>query len=362
MLFVPSSIPCPTRGVALVLVTQVVGHAPPRQTATASCFQRVDACFHRCAAGRWRRQTARRRAPASRGASGRSRGRNGRPRLTRARRAFRCVVTAGGWQRSGAPRRRPSRGGARRETAKNLQMLRSDLRRFLVRQGGVAAAACGTTGWASSRARNPLRNAFVLPADRRRFHSERRREGVEERRQAARRRARARAGLEEAAATGAAFLGVAARVEHPDAQEDLGAAPEDGRDQREPREQPGDRQADRHPREPARQGAQEVQRGARAQQEAAREHRQPPRVRLVFDQIYKKLEKELAEKKKEMARIIEISNKACEARDAAQQEMAALKHRPTRSTSSRRGGGAAAGSDDRQSTCRRADGRRRSAR
>ncbi len=50
------------------------------------------------------------------------------------------------------------------------------------------------------------------------------------------------------------------------------------------------------------------------------------RERLVFDQIYKKLEKELAEKKKEMARIIEISNKAYEARDAAQQEMAALKH------------------------------------
>ena len=49
------------------------------------------------------------------------------------------------------------------------------------------------------------------------------------------------------------------------------------------------------------------------------------RERLVFDQIYKKLEKELAEKKKEMARIIEISNKAYEARDAAQQEMAGLK-------------------------------------
>jgi len=49
------------------------------------------------------------------------------------------------------------------------------------------------------------------------------------------------------------------------------------------------------------------------------------RERLVFDQIYKKLEKELAEKKKEMARIIEISNKAYEARDAAQAEMAALK-------------------------------------
>jgi chromosome segregation ATPase len=49
------------------------------------------------------------------------------------------------------------------------------------------------------------------------------------------------------------------------------------------------------------------------------------RERLVYDQIYKKLEKELAEKKKEMARIIEISNKAYEARDAAQSEMQALK-------------------------------------
>jgi len=49
------------------------------------------------------------------------------------------------------------------------------------------------------------------------------------------------------------------------------------------------------------------------------------RERLVYDQIYKKLEKELAEKKKEMARIIEISNKAYEARDASQSEMSALK-------------------------------------
>ena len=49
------------------------------------------------------------------------------------------------------------------------------------------------------------------------------------------------------------------------------------------------------------------------------------RERVVFDQIYKKLEKELTEKKKEMARIIEISNKAYEARDAAQSEMSALK-------------------------------------
>ena len=49
------------------------------------------------------------------------------------------------------------------------------------------------------------------------------------------------------------------------------------------------------------------------------------RERLVFDQIYRKLEKELGEKKREMARIIEVSNKAYEARDAAQAEMASLK-------------------------------------
>lgn len=42
------------------------------------------------------------------------------------------------------------------------------------------------------------------------------------------------------------------------------------------------------------------------------------RERLVFDQIYKKLERELADKKREMGRIIEVSNKAYEARDAAQ--------------------------------------------
>lgn len=43
------------------------------------------------------------------------------------------------------------------------------------------------------------------------------------------------------------------------------------------------------------------------------------RERLVFDQIYKKLEKELEEKKREMANIIEVSNSAYEARDAALQ-------------------------------------------
>eukprot|EP00899_Mesostigma_viride_P003312 jgi/Mesvir1/12982/Mv05993-RA.1 len=49
------------------------------------------------------------------------------------------------------------------------------------------------------------------------------------------------------------------------------------------------------------------------------------RERLVFDQIYKKLEKELADKKKEMASIIEASNAAYEARDQALAEMAELK-------------------------------------
>jgi len=49
------------------------------------------------------------------------------------------------------------------------------------------------------------------------------------------------------------------------------------------------------------------------------------RERLVYDQIYKKLEKELAEKKTEMSKVIEVSNKAYEARDHAQAEMVKLK-------------------------------------
>eukprot|EP00232_Nephroselmis_pyriformis_P003386 CAMPEP_0182912456 /NCGR_PEP_ID=MMETSP0034_2-20130328/37522_1 /TAXON_ID=156128 /ORGANISM="Nephroselmis pyriformis, Strain CCMP717" /LENGTH=532 /DNA_ID=CAMNT_0025049131 /DNA_START=62 /DNA_END=1660 /DNA_ORIENTATION=- len=49
------------------------------------------------------------------------------------------------------------------------------------------------------------------------------------------------------------------------------------------------------------------------------------RERLVFLEISKKLEHELKEKKKEMARIIEVSNIAYEARDAAVNEMAQLK-------------------------------------
>jgi len=49
------------------------------------------------------------------------------------------------------------------------------------------------------------------------------------------------------------------------------------------------------------------------------------RERVVFDSIYKKLELELQQKKKEMANIIEQANAAYEARDQAQAQMAALK-------------------------------------
>jgi hypothetical protein len=42
------------------------------------------------------------------------------------------------------------------------------------------------------------------------------------------------------------------------------------------------------------------------------------RERVVFDNIYRKLEKELHDKKKQMAAIIELSNQAYEARDQAQ--------------------------------------------
>lgn len=48
------------------------------------------------------------------------------------------------------------------------------------------------------------------------------------------------------------------------------------------------------------------------------------RERVVFDNIYRKLEKELFEKKKQMANIIELSNLAYEQRDAAQLEIAAI--------------------------------------
>ena len=49
------------------------------------------------------------------------------------------------------------------------------------------------------------------------------------------------------------------------------------------------------------------------------------RERVVFDGIYKKLQLELAEKKKRMAEIIEVANVAYEARDRAQTEIGQLK-------------------------------------
>jgi len=49
------------------------------------------------------------------------------------------------------------------------------------------------------------------------------------------------------------------------------------------------------------------------------------RERVVFDGIYKKLQLELAEKKKRMAEIIEVANVAYEARDRAQAEIGQLR-------------------------------------
>jgi len=49
------------------------------------------------------------------------------------------------------------------------------------------------------------------------------------------------------------------------------------------------------------------------------------RERVVFDDIYRKLENELLQKKKEMAHIIDQANSAYEARDSAQAQMASLK-------------------------------------
>jgi coiled-coil domain-containing protein 63/114 len=56
------------------------------------------------------------------------------------------------------------------------------------------------------------------------------------------------------------------------------------------------------------------------------------RERVVFDNIYRKLEKELHEKKKQMANIIEISNQAYEARDQAQMEIAAIQQADAKET------------------------------
>ncbi|KAI9341143.1 hypothetical protein BDR26DRAFT_895225 [Obelidium mucronatum] len=51
------------------------------------------------------------------------------------------------------------------------------------------------------------------------------------------------------------------------------------------------------------------------------------RERLVFDNIYRKFEKELLEQKKQMAEIIEMSNSAYEARDEAQAKIIALREK-----------------------------------
>lgn len=51
------------------------------------------------------------------------------------------------------------------------------------------------------------------------------------------------------------------------------------------------------------------------------------RERVVFDGIYKKLERELHERKKQMAVIVEDSKNAYQARETAAAEMAALQER-----------------------------------
>ncbi|KAJ3411808.1 hypothetical protein HDV05_001707 [Chytridiales sp. JEL 0842] len=51
------------------------------------------------------------------------------------------------------------------------------------------------------------------------------------------------------------------------------------------------------------------------------------RERLVFDNIYRKFERELMEQKKQMAEIIEMSNSAYEARDEAQAKIIALREK-----------------------------------
>uniref|UniRef100_A0A7S0EMC5 ODAD1 central coiled coil region domain-containing protein n=1 Tax=Hanusia phi TaxID=3032 RepID=A0A7S0EMC5_9CRYP len=50
------------------------------------------------------------------------------------------------------------------------------------------------------------------------------------------------------------------------------------------------------------------------------------RERVVFDGVYTRLEKELAEKKEEMQKIVEVSNAAYDARERANQEMEALRN------------------------------------
>jgi predicted nucleic acid-binding Zn-ribbon protein len=52
--------------------------------------------------------------------------------------------------------------------------------------------------------------------------------------------------------------------------------------------------------------------------------------RSTFDGIYRKMEKQLQDRKKAMSAIIEASNKAYEARDAAQMEVAAIQQAMSR--------------------------------
>lgn len=54
------------------------------------------------------------------------------------------------------------------------------------------------------------------------------------------------------------------------------------------------------------------------------------RERVVFENVYRKMERELQERKKKMAEIIEVSNQAYEQRDTFQMEIAAVEqvHKP----------------------------------
>jgi len=54
------------------------------------------------------------------------------------------------------------------------------------------------------------------------------------------------------------------------------------------------------------------------------------RERVIFDNIYRKLEKELHNKRKDMANIIEIANSAYEERDRAQEKLAMLRQQAER--------------------------------
>jgi uncharacterized coiled-coil DUF342 family protein len=56
------------------------------------------------------------------------------------------------------------------------------------------------------------------------------------------------------------------------------------------------------------------------------------RERVIFDNLYKKLEKELHEKRKEMANIIEKANTAYEERDKANSQIQNLKQQAKKET------------------------------